>query len=509
MLNTSAWREMDLRVLDELHLDTENVRLDNEDVKVEADILADLFANEGALSLVEGITKVGFLTHELPIVVKRRSKWVVVEGNRRIAALKAMQNPMLVPEYHARIKALTKGMPNLKALALVRVKIAPNQEQANELIAALHTSNPRRPWTPARQAAFFQAQINNGRSYTELRKRYPTVDVQQFVFRSHVFNLFAAVPYDDPELRDFVATKGWKRASSTLERIYQSKEFLDLTGMTMDDQGVFTTSLSDAQVKAVATVIVQGVKSNSLNTRTINTVKSPRFGALMTELRVTLGQPATPQQQGGASGGGAAPTPPSGGGRGGADGSGDATPPGGGSGGAPPSGGAAGGSTGGGTKPPTPPKKQQYLHIDLVVPDAFPTALKRQLEELTLVDVQRLPNTCYLAMRAFLEKSIKAFAECRKEVITPSVAGGAGPGYVQLHHALLWFEQYLEKSGPKPLVQPTRKVRTGAGWNWGSFSDTKAAMDAANHNHHFSVDPSDVLHLWDSVEPLLRELLKP
>lgn len=510
MLNTSAWREMDLRVLDELHLDTENVRLDNEDVKVEADILADLFANEGALSLVAGITKVGFLTHELPIVVKRRNKWVVVEGNRRLAALKAMQNPMLVPEYQARIKALTKGMPNLKALALVRVKIAPNQEQANELIAALHTSNPRRPWTPARQAAFFQAQINNGRSYAELRKRYPTVDVQQFVFRSHVLNLFAAVPYDDPELRDFVATKGWKRASSTLERIYQSKEFLDLTGMTMDEQGVFSTSLSDARVKAVATVIVQGIKSNSLNTRTINTVKSPRFGALITELRVALGQSAAPQQPGSATGGGAAPTPPSGGGRGAAGGgSGGTTPAGGGSGGTPPPGGGAGGNTGGGTKPLPPPKKQQYLHIDLVVPDAFPTALKRHLEELSVLDLQRLPNTSYLAMRAFLEKSIKAFAECKEEVITPGGSGSAGPGYVQLHQALLWFEQYLEKNGPKPLVQPTRKVRTGAGRNWGSFSDTKAAMDAANHNHHFSVDPSDVIHLWDSVEPLLRELLKP
>lgn len=505
MLNTAAWRDMDLRVLDELHLDTENVRLDNEDVKVEADILADLFANEGALSLVEGITKVGFLTHELPIVVKRRNKWVVVEGNRRIAALKAMQNPMLVPEYQARIKALIKGMPNLKALALVRVKIAPNQEQANELIAALHTSNPRRPWTPARQAAFFQAQINNGRSYAELRKRYPTVDVQQFVFRSHVLNLFAKVPYDDPELRDFVTTRGWKRASSTLERIYQSKEFLDLTGMAMDDQGVFSTSLDDAQMKAVATVIVQGIKSNSLNTRTINTVKSPRFGALMTELRVALGETPDRSPSGSPPGGGDAPPAP-GGGRGGSSGG---TPSGGGSGEGPPPGGGAGSA--GGAKPPpsSPKKKQQYLQIDLVVPDAYPTALKRHLEELTLLEYPKVPNTVYLAMRALLEKSIKAFAECKQEVITPGASAASGQGYVQLHHALLWFEGYLAKNGPKALVQPTRKVRTGAGWNWGSFSDTKAAMDAANHNHHYIVDPSEVLHLWDSVEPLLRELLKP
>jgi hypothetical protein len=490
MLNTSTWREIDLRVLDEIHLDSQNVRLDNEDAKVEADILADLFANEGALALVEGITSVGYLTHEIPIVVKRRGKWVVVEGNRRVAALKAMQNPLLVPEYTARIKALIKGMPNLKALALVRVKIAPNQEQANELIAALHTSNPRRPWSPARQAAFFQAQINNGRSYHDLLKRYPTVDVPQFVFRSHVLNVFADIPYDDPELRDFVATKAWRRASSTLERIYQAKDFLDLTGMSMDENGVFSTGLSDEQLKAVATVVVDGVKAGSLNTRTINTVKSTRFSALMTELRAALGMAADP----------AGDSPPPGGRRGqkGAGSSGSS----GGSDGSSPAGGAgAGGST-----PPRKKQLQHYLHITMTVPDTLPVALKRHLEELSLLDVQKVPNTTYLALRAILEKSIKAFADSKCEDIQ---ATSNASGYVQLHHAMVWFEKYLEANGPKALVQSTRKVRSGALANWGPFSSTKEAMDAANHNHTFSVDPTEVLHLWDSVEPLLRELLKP
>lgn len=500
MLNTSAWREIDLRVLDEIHLDSDNVRLDNDDVKVEADILADLFTNEQSLALVDGIAKVGWLTHEIPIVVKRKGKWVVVEGNRRVAALKAIQNPQLVPEYAARIKALTKGMPNLKALAIIRVKIAPTQEQANELIAALHTTNPRKPWSPGRQAAFFRAQINNGRTYAELVKRYPTVDVADFVFRGHVLNLFDNIPYDDPELRDFVATKTWRKQSSTLERIYQAKDFLDLTGMMMDDKGHFTTALSDRQLKDIANVIVTGIKIKSLNTRTINTVKSPRFGALMTDLRSAIGLPPE-----------SGPAPAAGGGtpRGGSRGGGAGQRAGGAGGGQSSGGQPVSGQGGGESRAGAGKAKQHYLNVaHLVVPDVYPTALKLHYQELSLIDVQRLPNTSYLAMRAVLEKSIKAFAEAKGEDIKAFAKVGPN-GYVQLHHALAWFEKHLMDNGPKSLLQPVRKVKSGALANWGPYSSTKDAMDAANHNHNFSVYPDEVLHLFDSVDPLLREVLKP
>lgn len=152
--------------------------------------MEDLFANEDALSLVEGICKIGYLTHETPVVVKRRGKYVMVEGNRRLAALKAIQNPMLVPDYQTRIAALAALLPDRSILLKVRVMIAPNQADADQLIAAIHTGNLRRPWTPGRQAAFFQAQIDAGREYKDLLVRYPTIDVRKFVFRAHIINLF-------------------------------------------------------------------------------------------------------------------------------------------------------------------------------------------------------------------------------------------------------------------------------------------------------------------------------
>jgi len=286
MLQTSLWQDIDLKVLGELHLDTENVRLEHDDNKVEADILNDLFANEDVLSLLRDITRVGFLTHELPIVVKRRKKYVVVEGNRRVAALKAIQNPMLVPAFQARVKDAIKGLPHstIKSLAYIRVKVAPTQEQANELIAALHTGNQRKPWSPARQAAFFQAQIDAGRTYDDLKRRYPTADVAKFVFRSCVLDLFHKAEYKDPELTDFVKSPSWRRSSSTVERIYDTRAFIDLTGASLSDDGVFSTKLAPEQLTAMASVIVRGLKDGDLNTRTINKVTNPRFVKLIDDI---------------------------------------------------------------------------------------------------------------------------------------------------------------------------------------------------------------------------------
>lgn len=85
MLDTSQWQRLTLRVQDQLFLDPKNVRLETTTAQVEADIIEDLFDNENAFDLVDAIAKIGYLTHEVPIVVKRQGKYIVVEGNRRLA----------------------------------------------------------------------------------------------------------------------------------------------------------------------------------------------------------------------------------------------------------------------------------------------------------------------------------------------------------------------------------------------------------------------------------------
>jgi hypothetical protein len=80
MIDMSTWEELTVDVVDELHLDPNNVRIEQLEGVPEADIIHDLFSTEKAFALVEGIVKVGLLTHEVPIVVRRGKKLFVVRG---------------------------------------------------------------------------------------------------------------------------------------------------------------------------------------------------------------------------------------------------------------------------------------------------------------------------------------------------------------------------------------------------------------------------------------------
>ena len=511
MLNTAAWPELELSVLTGIHLDPKNVRLETANAQIEADILEDLFANENALGLVEAISKVGYLTHERPIVVKRRGEYVVVEGNRRVAALKAIQNPMIVPDFQARVSGFAKNIPDVGSLANIRVMVAPNQSVADQLIAAIHTGNLRKPWSPARQAAFFRAQMAAGRKYAELVRRYPTIDVRYFIFRAHIVNLFQNMNYDDPELRDFLTTNEWRRGLSTLSRIYESKDFLNLTGLVMDDKGVLGKAISDEAMKEIATIIVQGIKIGELNTRSLNTVRSPAFTRLMAELKEAAdtasrspGPGPTPPVPTGPGGG--QPTGP-GGGQPTGPGGGQPTGPGGGQ---PtgPGGGQPTNKSGGSGQPapkPAAPKKSKpnFLSVGLLVPPAqYPIAVRLHLEELSALNIQKFPNATFLMLRALLEKSIKAYAEAKGIVIN----GSRNNGYVQLYHALKWYGEYVTQNGPRALIQPVTQLQSGKLVNYTASSD---ALNAINHNHHFSVDPDEVVNCWNSIDSILRELMKP
>ncbi len=492
MLDTSAWKQADLDVLHGVFLDPHNVRLDSPNVQVETDMIEDLFVNEDALSLVEGIAKVGYLTHETPVVVVRDGKHIMVEGNRRLSALKAIQNPLLVPAYSSRISALASQIPNRAALATIHVMVAPTQSEADQLIAAIHTSNLRKAWTPARQAAFFQAQIDSGRKYADLLVRYPTIDVPKYVFRSHMVNLFKNAKISDPELTDFLASKAWSRGLSTLARIYESKTFLDLTGLKMDDKGKLSKSISDVTWSEMATEILRGMQQGNINTRTLNNTSSPRY----TQLMGTLSEIKAQYETGGEPG--PDPTP---GGKGKSPDDGPKKS------GGPKKGGSPQPQPGDATpKPKTAPKKAKvhYLALgDLTVPDAYPLAVRLHFEELSVTDVQVSPNSTFLMLRAILEKSVKSFADARNEDIR-KVANN-GKGFVQLGHALDWLLKYAKTDRPK-MEQSINSVRGGPLVH---FDVTKTALDAANHNHYFHVDSDQVINMFNAIHPVLKYVLTP
>lgn len=500
MIDMSTWEELVLGVADELQLDPKNVRLDIAMGVPQADLIQDLFANEKALSLVEGITKVGFLTHEVPIVVERDKKFVVVEGNRRVAALKAIQNPLLVPDHQSKIRKLVGNDFDHSSLSHITVKKAPSQEDADQLIAALHTGNQRVAWSPTRQAAFFQAQLDAGKTAEELISQYPTVDVRKFITRSRILGLFREVEYDDAAVADY--TRKRRFPVSTLARLYENEIFLELVGITVDDEtGSVSLTGNRGAFKLIATKIMLDMISGAINTRVLNRNTSKTYTDYMDDLRDLLtsysdaeydifdadaNEPGTsasrPSGQKATNAGAADKRGASGEkdkGKGDSESQGPAQ-----------------------TKPNPPPRKRHYLNTDVLsVPPSFPPVIGDILRELSKLHIGIFPNATMDLLRTFLEKTIKAYAEILGEDIRRT---GNDQGFVQLGHSLLWLEGHFKEKGPKAFVQPIQRIRGGK-----TFVGSKEHLDATNHNHHIVTSSDDVRAAWSSIESILKAVLKP
>lgn len=507
MIDMSAWEEADVDVVDELHLDPHNVRIDLPETAPESDIIQDLFHNEKALTLVESICKVGLLTHEVPIAIKRGDQLVVVEGNRRVAALKAIQNPFLAPEHRARITKATQGV-DFDSLRRITVKVAPNEDEANQLIAAIHTGNQRVGWSPARQAAFFQAQIEAGKSPEYLISHYPTVEVRKFIIRSQLLNLFRSVEYKDSELKDYVRSRTFP--VSVLARLYDNDEFLLLTQIRVDDQAASVVlESSPQQFNAVAEKIVGDIRSKSINTRTLNSTKSESYTKYMNELRELITNhvdtakhnstdtPKTPvvSPQSQPHNGTAARDSKSN------------------------RDGPSGGTPQAPTNPPSvntqtqakPDEKAKgsnpnYLNLSQIKIDpSYPPTIRKICEELTLINIKKFPNATLDLLRTFLEKAIKAYAE-KLGVDLKQQTGQQGGGYVQLGHCLTWLEEHLKTVKKTAFIQVIKKIR---GNKIGGYIPTVDHMNAINHNHHVFATADEVRNCWDGMEGLIRMMLKP
>lgn len=495
MIDMSTWSELTVDVVDDLQLDPHNVRLELSDNVTEADIVQDLFSNESVLTLVDGIAKVGYLTHEIPIVVRRNGKLVVVEGNRRVAALKTIQNPYLAPVFQSQITKIASTIPNRGSLRTIQVKLAPNDDDATRLIGAIHTGSQRRAWSPNRQAAFFQAQLDAGKSPLELIEQYPTVDVKKFILRSRFLEAFRSATYGDLELKSYIA--GRKFPVSTLERLYPNNDFLRILGLAVDQDYNITTSLPEDTFSALVEKIVGDIKSKHIDTRVLNKTTGPRYQAYLTELRNLLNEDEPQPTENDDSAGGTT------GATGASSGTGSTSTPASGSGSSGASGGAGAASATDKSKPSPRPKRPINLDTaDLTVPAGFPSSISLILAELSRINITIYPNATMDLLRTFLEKSIKAYADSvGVDIRTQQNVNG----FVFVSHCLKWLEDYLPTVGHRPLAQVVRKLASGK--VSGYYSASTDALNAINHNHKVHAEAEDVRNCWSTMHELMKVVL--
>lgn len=476
------WPEILVDVFDDLLLDPANVRLSLPVNAPQVDILRDLFDNEEALEIVESITISGFYRHELPIVIPYGRQYLVAEGNRRIAAMKAIQNPVLAGRFASKVQSLTSTVPDLGRLRMIRVLVAPNRDEANQLVAALHTGNQRKPWTPLRQAAFFQSQLDSGSSFDDLLAKYPTIDVKPFLRRESISRILRGYDYDDDELNKYVGSR--KFPISTPVRLFDNPEFRVLVDIHTNAK---TSELSPEDPSAffsIAKKIVQDMRSGRINTRVLSASSSDSFKEYLAEIEdfaETFNTPATTEALDSSQVTSTTTT--------------DAGPD---------------TSDQEKAKDQTAPDEERAkpspvrLDISGLSPWFDEPALRQSFEELGNINFRTFPLATLLLLRAHLEKSVKVYATRNGDAIMPKPEQ-----YAQLNHCLSYLQnklQAIKNPDARSVVQCVMKLKSDK--DFSGFGESRHALDSANHNQLLSFTPRDVLPLWHNIKPVLGYLYR-
>ncbi len=154
-IDYSTWETFEYS-LKTLQLDLNNPRIKYRgDSLNQTQILKFLINNEKVYELAKKISEEGYFVGEEPIICIENNKKVVLEGNRRTAALKLLQDPK---KYLSTAKANTLLQNILKndfpVDKKLRCYIAPNRLLANPIIYERHNGATLQRWKTGNQYAF-------------------------------------------------------------------------------------------------------------------------------------------------------------------------------------------------------------------------------------------------------------------------------------------------------------------------------------------------------------------
>ncbi len=210
-----------------LQLDDKNPRLGRE-VRARAprDIIQHLFEHDKAMDVAQSIALRGYFPNEPLLAVKEKDKYIVVEGNRRLAALKALREPGLLEDgpLEKQVARLSRSIQDLGSIAKVPVTIAPNRRATDRQIAGRHSGTPVLAWQAENRASFILDKLAEGYDNSDLRDQlgFSLSDIQNARQMRAIADMARSLDLP-PEV---MAKLDHPRAKifSTLERVFESAE---------------------------------------------------------------------------------------------------------------------------------------------------------------------------------------------------------------------------------------------------------------------------------------------
>lgn len=272
MIDYSTWKEGHLKVTT-LLLDPDNPRIpDSGEKRSQRDLLAELVENDKVYDLAKSIVENGYYPVESLIIVEEKGKKYVVEGNRRLAALKLLLSPESAPNdlRKRRFRALANRI-SPEAVSKVKVIRAPTREAAAPVIMSKHTRGQVEGWEPLMKAKFYHNLVDQGLAPEEISEQYnlPPSEVTNALQQYMMYSMACAL-----ELPGEIAKKVQNPREfpiTNLERLYKNPEVTKALGITFDGNKRVIGAIDIDEFKKGYAKIVTDVATGDIHSRKLNT----------------------------------------------------------------------------------------------------------------------------------------------------------------------------------------------------------------------------------------------
>ena len=255
-----------------LRLDTKNPRLGRSvSARAPREIIQHLFDHDKAIDVAASIAGRGYFPNEPLLAIREGKLYVVVEGNRRLAALKALRQPgLLEGPMQRKVERLSGQIADLKRIATVPVTVAPNRRATDRQIVGRHIGTPVLAWEAENRASFILEKRAEGYDNDKLRDElgFSLTDIQKALQTRAIADMARSLDLPDKVRAKLEAPRA--KIFTTLERVFESSVGRDALMVKPDtDHGLRGTTTKKQFVrgfeKLVTDVALGNVSSRTLN----------------------------------------------------------------------------------------------------------------------------------------------------------------------------------------------------------------------------------------------------
>lgn len=256
-----------------LHLDAKNPRLGRETAaRAPREIIQYLFEHDKALEVAQSIAARGYFPNEPLLAIKQNDQLVVVEGNRRLAALKALREPgLLEGPIHRQVERLSRQIENPHDIASVPVTLAPSRRATDRQIAGRHVGTPVLAWQAENRASFILDKLAEGYTNDQLHDQlgFTLADIQAARQTRAIADMARSL--DLPEEVRAKLENPRAKLFTTLERVFDSSVGRDYLQVEPDPDHGLRGTTTKAEFLRCFTKLVTDVALGKQSSRTLNT----------------------------------------------------------------------------------------------------------------------------------------------------------------------------------------------------------------------------------------------